>query len=164
MSTDFPHVEISTELHAIFGEPIPDTRIYRKQGAQEEISFWYDEIETRFGGAVSPGGVSMFAPVSRAAVHKRIKEGKLTCFLFDITHRKRNLFGTTKEVRELGVSMIPVSECKAWGREIQERAIKQGIVTREELEGDKPDWHGEFLEANSSWEKKKTKSKGSAKK
>jgi len=29
---------------------------------------------------ISPAGVTMFVPVQRAAVHKRIKEGKLTAF------------------------------------------------------------------------------------
>ena len=51
------------------------------------------------------------------------------------------------------MSYVPVSECKAWGKEIMERAIEKRLVTREELEGDKPDWHGEFLEPDSRWEK-----------
>jgi hypothetical protein len=81
-----------------------------------------------------------------------MKEGKLTCFLYDITRRERTFFGRTKEVRELAIAYIPVSECKAWGKEIMERAIEQGKVTREELEGDKPDWYGDFLQPDFRWE------------
>jgi len=95
----------------------------------------------------------MYAPVSRAAVHKRLKEGKLTGFFFTITHRKRNLFGIDLSTRELALGYIPVSECKAWKAEIEQRAIEKGAVTRRELEGDKPDWHGSFLQWGSRWAK-----------
>ncbi len=153
MATVFPFVNVTPDLHKALGEPVPGSRVYRKAGPHEEIRYWYSLIESRFGHAVSPGGVAMFAPVSRAAVHKRIKDGKLTCFRYDITHRKRNLFGVSKEVRELEVLMIPESECRAWGKEIERRAIEAGAVTPAELEGDKPDWYGEFLEPGSRWER-----------
>jgi hypothetical protein len=160
MSSDFPFIEIPPELHEALGEPVPETRIYRKAGPQEEMTYWYSLIVERFGHAVSPGGVAMFAPVSRAAVHKRIKEGKLTCFRYDITHRKRSLFGVKKDVRELEVLMVPESECRAWGKEIEQRAIERGVVTEKELEGDKPDWAGRFLEPNSRWERQQLKRAG----
>ena len=163
VSTAFPFVEVPAELHAVFGKPYRGTRIYRKIGAEEEIKYWYEVMTDRFGDVVSPGGASMFAPVSRAAVHKRMHEGKLTCFLFDITHRKRTLFGSNTNVRELAVAMIPVSECKAWGAEIEQRAIDKGIVTREELEGDKPDWNEFSLEPDSKWEKQKLRKDREAK-
>jgi len=164
MSTEFPFVRVPEELHVVVGDPTPGTRIYRKTGPQEEDSYWFDVIEAKFGPLISPGGVAMFAPVSRAAVHKRMKEGKLTCFLYDISEKRRNLFGISKEYRLRNMSMIPVSECKAWGDEIKERAIEKGFVTRKELEGDKPDWHGQFLEPDSRWERqqlRKTKGKKS---
>src|ERR1700760_3277507 len=104
MSTDFPFVQVPEELRMVVGEQIAGTRIFRKTGPAEEDGYWFDVLTERFGPLVSPGGVSMFAPVSRAAVHKRMKEGKLTCFLYSISHRKRNLFGFTKEVRELDVA------------------------------------------------------------
>jgi len=145
MTTEFPFVNVPLEFYPVVGDPIP--------GAQEESSYWFDFLCEKYDRLVSPGGVSMFAPVSRAAVHKRMKEGRLTCFLYDVKFRKRNLFGITKEVRERDMAMIPVSECKAWGREIEDRAIEQGRVTREELEGDKPDWDGLFMHPDSRWEK-----------
>ena len=37
----------------------------------------------------------MYCPVSRAAVYKRIKEGRLSIFLFHVTHRTTTLFGKT---------------------------------------------------------------------
>jgi len=96
----------------------------------------------------------MYAPVSRAAVHKRLKEGKLTGFFFHVTHRRRNFFGLDLSTRELAIGFIPVSECKAWRAELEQRAIAQGLITEKELLGDKPDWHGSFLQWNSKWARK----------
>lgn len=151
MSTDFPFVKVPENLHSVFGEPVPGTHLYNKEGPQEETSYWTDAVFTVAGPCVSPGGVSIYAPVSRAAVHKRLKEGKLTGFFFNVTHRKRNFFGVDLSTRELAYGYIPISECKAWKAEIEKRALEQGMVTQKELEGDKPDWHGSFLVWNSSW-------------
>ena len=151
MSTEFPFLAVPPELHSVFGEPIPGTHLYHKEGPQEETSFWSDAVFQLAGQCVSPGGVSMYAPVSRAAVHKRLKEGKLTGFFFHVTHRKRNFLGLDLSTRELAIGYIPVSECKAWKTEIEQRAIDQGRITEKELLGDKPDWHGGFLRWNSHW-------------
>lgn len=153
MSTGFPYLAVPAELKAVFGEPVPGTRIYQREGPQEETSYWSDAVFSLAGPCVSPGGVSMYAPVTRAAVHKRLKEGKLTGFFFTITHRKRRLFGMDLSTRELALGYIPVSECKAWKAELEARAIEKGSVTRAELEGDKPDWHGDFLHWDSRWAK-----------
>jgi hypothetical protein len=88
----------------------------------------------------------MYCPVSRAAVYKRIKEGKLSIFLFHITHRKTTLFGKNKILRDNPYGYIPASEARAWRQELEERAVKQGVITEEDLEGAKPDWAGDFLQ------------------
>ena len=105
----------------------------------------------------------MYCPVSRAAVYKRIKEGRLSLFLFHVTRRKTALFGGKKVVREMPYGYIPVSEVRAWRNELEERAIAQGNVTREELEGAKPDWHGDFLDWQSRWRKEQLKKLGGKK-
>jgi len=145
VQTEFPFVKIPEELHSIVGRPDPETRIYRRDGSQEESAVWFDAITEVIGPSVSPGGVGMYCPVSRAAVYKRIKEGKLSIFLFHVTHRKTTLFGKNKILRDNPYGYVPVSEAQAWRRELEARAIRQGLITEEELEGAKPDWHGEFL-------------------
>ena len=82
----------------------------------------------------------MYCPVSRAAVYKRIKEGKLSIFLFHVTHRKTTLFGKNKILRDNPYGYVPVSEARAWRLELEARAVRQGLITEEELEGAKPDW------------------------
>jgi hypothetical protein len=145
VQTDFPFVEIPAALQPIVGSPDPGTRIYRRDGSQEESAVWFDAITDVIGPSVSPGGVGMYCPVSRAAVYKRLKEGKLSIFLFHVTHRKTTLFGKNKILREHPYGYVPVSEARAWRRELEERAVRQGLISEEELEGAKPDWHGEFL-------------------
>ena len=141
---DFPFVVIPNELQSIVGIQDPGTRIYRRDGSQEESAVWFDAITDMIGPSVSPGGVGMYCPVSRAAVYKRIKEGKLSIFLFHVTHRKTTLFGKNKILRENPYGYVPVSEARAWRRELEERAVRQGLITEEELEGAKPDWQGGF--------------------
>ena len=98
----------------------------------------------------------MYCPVSRAAVYKRIKEGKLSIFLFHVTHRKTTLFGKNKILRDNPYGYIPVSEARAWRQELEERAVKQGSITEEQLEGARPDWAGDFLQ----WKNKRERGPG----
>jgi hypothetical protein len=146
MQTEFPFVRIPVELEPIIGKRDSGTHIYRRDGSQEESAAWFEMLTEIIGPSVSPGGVGMYCPVSRAAVYKRIKEGKLSIFLFHVTHRKTTLFGKNKILRDNPYGYIPVSEAKAWRQELEQRAIEQGRITQEELEGAKPDWHGEFLQ------------------
>lgn len=77
--TSFPLVRIPARLVEVVGVPDEGTRVYRQLGSDAECGVWYDllhEIDNKF---VSPGGVAMFCGASRAAVHKRLREGKLTC-------------------------------------------------------------------------------------
>lgn len=146
MIFEFPFVEIPEELADAIGRPDPGTRIYRKSGTQEEVGKWFRLLSRVVGPTVSPGGVIMFCPVSRAAVHKRTKEGKLSIFLFHVTKQKKGIFGKTKMIRNAPYGYIPVSEAEAWRREIEERAVRNEEITREELEGARADWNDEFLQ------------------
>ena len=58
---------------------------------------------------------------SAAAVHKRIKEGKLTAFFFYITHVESTFFGTKRKVKLRPYILVSVSECKAWAEEMKRR-------------------------------------------
>jgi hypothetical protein len=144
--TEFPFVEIPQELERIVGKPDPGTRMYRRDGSQEESSVWFDLLTEIIGPSVSPGGVGMYCPVSRAAVYKRIKEGKLSIFLFHVTSRTTTLFGKNKILRGNPYGYVPASEARAWREELEERALSQGTITEEELEGARPDWSGDFLQ------------------
>lgn len=163
MDTKFPFVNVPSELWHVVGEPDGDSRVYRRQGTQEEVGAWYEAVTTLAGDLVSPGGVGMFCPVSRAAIHKRVREGKLSMFLFHVTSQRHLFFGKVVTHRDSPYSFIPTSEAKAWKLELEERAISQGLVTRDELEGARPDWEGEFMEWKSRWRKEQKRGAKEAK-
>jgi len=153
----FPYVQIPDEARPVVGEPDIGTRCYRREAPESESGEWFEAITALFGQVVSPGGVRMFAPVSRAAVHKRMKEGRLSAFCFHGIETKTGFFGKQKKQREvLPVVYIPVSECKAWAEEIKDRMLRLEQITPEELEGDKPDWSNDFWEWHDSKRPKKT--------
>ncbi|MCP5522346.1 MAG: hypothetical protein H7A46_12440 [Verrucomicrobiales bacterium] len=145
MADEFPFVEVRDELRRILGDPLPGTRIYRKDGPFEEAKYWSEALFAEFDGLVSPGGVAIYAPVTRASVHQRLKAGKLTGFFYYVSEPYKTWFGKTKIERTLHYGYIPRTEAIAWGKELEERAVEKGIITREELEGQKPDWHAWWL-------------------
>lgn len=116
-------MQINTpEREKLVGKPDSGTRIYRREGTYKESGEWImainDEFDDRF---VSPGGVGMFVPASRAAVHKRMKEGRLTAFCFHVVHHEKTFFGNVRKAKASPYVYIPVSECKAWAKELEEK-------------------------------------------
>ena len=118
----------------MFGKRDPDTRVYRREGTESEVGAWFDKIIDIAGSSVSPGGVCMYARVSRAAVYKAINEGRLTAFGFHVMSESRSVFGFKKKKREMPYVYIPVSEAKAWGEIIQAK-VKAKTLTEEEEPG-----------------------------
>jgi hypothetical protein len=120
---EFPFVEVPKDLRKIVGEPSPGTRAYRREGTHAECGQWIEDLGLHYKGdvGISPAGVTMFVPVQRAAVHKRIKEGKLTAFFFYITHVESTFFGTKRKVKLRPYILLSLSECKAWVAEMKRR-------------------------------------------
>jgi hypothetical protein len=120
---EFPFVEVPKDLRKIVGEPSPGTRAYRREGTHAECGQWIEDLGLHYKGdvGISPAGVTMFVPVQRAAVHKRIKEGKLTAFFFYITHVESTFFGTKRKVKLRPYILLSLNECKAWVAEMKRR-------------------------------------------
>ena len=135
-------VDVPEELLPIIGKPDPGTRIYRTEGDAAQGAIWFDALVTAYPDSlVSPGGVGMFARVSRAAVHKAMKEGRLTAFLFHEVKERRTLFGKKRPHRKNPFIYIPVIECKRWSKQLELQYSPD-----RELDGDKPDWQGADIE------------------
>ena len=119
----FPFIEVPKGLLPIVGEPTPGTRAYRREGTYKECGEWFETLAEHYKGDVglSTGGVIMFVPVSRAGVHKRIKEGKLTAFFFYVTHEETRPFGAKRTAKERPFILVSVSECKAWAEEMKRK-------------------------------------------
>jgi hypothetical protein len=119
----FPFIKVPKELHKFIGEPTPGTRAYRREGTFKECGEWFEFLAEYYKGDVglSTSGVIMFVPVSRAGVHKRIKEGNLTAFFFYITHEETRPFGAKRTAKERPFILVSVSECKAWAEEMKRK-------------------------------------------
>jgi hypothetical protein len=119
----FPFIEVPKDLCKIVGEPTPGTRAYRREGTHAECGQWIEDLGLHYKGdvGISPAGVTMFVPVQRAAVHKRIKEGKLTAFFFYITRIEDTIFGSKRKVKLRPYILLSMSECKAWVAEMKRR-------------------------------------------
>jgi hypothetical protein len=155
MSTGFQFVELPEKLLPIIGVADPGTRLYRQAGSKEECGVWFDAICDSVGQTVSPGGVSMYVKVSRAATYKRIKEGRLTAFCFHEVENRRGLFGGSKKVQKSPFIYVPVVEAKSWGEELETRLKSGEKLYREDIEGEEPDFRGDFFEWDSKWRMKR---------
>jgi hypothetical protein len=122
MSTEFPYLQVTAEMKSIVGKCDKGTRIFRREGSYNEAGKWFLELDKLFTDRfVSPGGVAMFVPASRAAVHKRMNEGRLTVFCFHVVHVEKTFFGKPRKAKATPFVCIPVSECKAWAKELAEK-------------------------------------------
>lgn len=135
MSYEFPFVKVDPKDYPILGKPDPGLRMYRREGKREEMGKWLDKVHDVAGHVVSPGGCVAYARVSRTGIYKAINEGRLTGFGFHITSESRSMFGFKRKIRESAFVYIPVSECKAWGKIIEEK-VKTKTLTEE----DDPGW------------------------
>lgn len=123
----FPFVEIPEHYKEIIGVADPGTRLYRAYGNNDDAVRWSDAVfDICHGdGAVSPGGVAMYAKVSRPGVHKKLKSAGLTGFVFHLT--TDSLFFKGKKKLSANATFycyIPVCECKAWAKELAEKRDK----------------------------------------
>jgi hypothetical protein len=135
-------VDVPERLLPIFGRPGPGARMYRTAANAEHWAIWPDAlVKACPDGLVSPGVFGMFARVSRAAVHKAMKEGRLTAFIFHEVEERRTHFGTKRPHRKNPFIYIPVIECMGWGKQLELQ-----YPPDHELERNNPHWYGTEIE------------------
>ncbi|MCG3180148.1 MAG: hypothetical protein BIFFINMI_02503 [Phycisphaerae bacterium] len=154
---DFEFVEIPDRLRPLLGEVDPGTRLFRRFGNDDDYQEWWDAVCEICGeeSSLSPGGVSMYAAVSRAGVHKRMKEGRITAFMFHVV--KGQSRWTRRELLENSVPYIyiPGIEVRRWAEILG--AMNRAEAKREAF-GD-GDFVGRFLESRGRKLPKGSKSK-----
>lgn len=156
MSKEFPFVKVPDRMLKHLGDPDPGTRLYRRFATQNDYRAWFSAASKicKPEGMVSPGGAAGYARVSRAGVHKRLKEGRLTGFIFHeikdsifFKDRKKLVDG-----RSPSSGYIPVIECKAWAAELEGKTVEE---LEKEIISDY-DWKGKALMAppRRKWQRK----------
>ena len=136
MATKFPFQPIPMAFAPLIGVPDEGTRIFRREGDFYEMREWFDALCQHIGPCVSPGGASIYAGVTRAGVYRRLKAAGLTAFCFHLIGKQKTLFGGEKKLKEFAIVYIPVSECKAWGKELEDRVRKIEETKRQTEEDD----------------------------
>ncbi|MCX7007627.1 MAG: hypothetical protein NTY53_10335 [Kiritimatiellaeota bacterium] len=121
MNTEYL-VPLTPELRKIIGKQEKGRRIFRREGSFKKAGMWHQQLHHKVGALVSPGGVIMYANVSRAGVYRAIKEGKITAFCFHAVEDQKTIFGRQYKLKERAFVYVPVSECKAWAKELEDRA------------------------------------------
>lgn len=151
MNDDFPYVTIPEHLKSVIGEPDPGTRTYRAYGTDEDMEKWFDAVWEVCAPdmGLSPGGVAALVHVSRAGVHKRIKDGRLTILCFHVVESSKWIKGrpVLKEGKR-PYGFIPVVECRAWARQLEK--IRDKKILDMEIDGD-GDWDADNLDAPKNW-------------
>jgi hypothetical protein len=121
---DIEFVQVPEELASVLGDPDPGTRCWRRFGKEEDARDWFEAVMATCApdGGVSPGGVAIYARVSRAGVHKRVAEGRITAFMFHqvesvsrLTKREKLAFGGRATQ-----CYIPLTECRSWAELLQQ--------------------------------------------
>lgn len=124
LETRIEPIGIPEQVRDSLGSPDSGTRMYRYSGSQEEFETWFDAVCEACGpdGVLSPGAAGAYARVSRTGVHKRMKEGGLTAFLFHLAQGPDS-GGNGARAGEGGrpYTFIPVRECRAWAKILKRR-------------------------------------------
>ncbi len=133
-STKSVHVIVPDEALPVLGKQVEGTRMYEQWGSGEDLMHYFNFITDTYGGTVSPGGAAETVGVTRAAVHNRMKAGKLTAFLFYTSMEKHS-------ARSLPYVHIPMIELMEWRKEIVERTESR----MEALSIKRKDWDDSFM-------------------
>ena len=143
MTTKFPYVAIDTaEKRKVFGVPLDGTRIYYRRGNLKEYALWMNTLFKAFGGQgyLGPGLVPQLVSVSRSAVYKRIAEGRLTVFCFELLTPLSKIAGhghaTELSTFHLQNGLVTYTELMAWAEEIKRKKGKISPILEGQI-GDK---------------------------
>ena len=137
--TDIEPVAVPSRLLDRLGDRDPGTRMYRRLGRKVAFAEWFDAVCRVSGpeGVLSAGSAAMYVQVSRAGLHKRMKEGRLTAFLFHVDSAA-DAQQCSDDSRQGGrpYCFIPVRECRAWAEARRSRGRARTV--REPVVVEKP--------------------------
>jgi hypothetical protein len=126
MFYEFPYLKITKELLKTVGPADEETRIFRQSGNHMDFICWVNDLREVLKGNVMPATwVPTYVGVSRAAVHKRIKSGRLTMFVFEHVELELNLRFKHVERKKGEFAYCVRTECEAWFDEIRRREAQR---------------------------------------
>lgn len=104
----------------------PGTRIYRESGDEHHMRWWINELQKIFEGQLLPfEWVAEYVGISRAALHKRVKRGGLTVFVFEVTEKVTGILGGKRERMRQEYKCVPITECEDWRNQLWDEALAE---------------------------------------
>jgi hypothetical protein len=152
MAKQFPFSVVPEKLGWVAGEYDEETNSFHQHGHEGEVGYWFETLTKHLGPLLAPGQVNMYVPVSRTAVHSRIKRGDLTTFYFHSKPATEGLFLGKKEPRESPFVFVTSRECEFWAHEIRAKKARLGQISLPEFGDRGPDWYEAFWAADGSAE------------
>jgi hypothetical protein len=144
MGADIVLVSVPERLQEAIGETDGTNRLYRQYGYSGDFHWWLDAVMEICGqdGAYGPAVVARYCWATRAGVHKRLREGRMTAFLFHEVIGQ-SLLGRREALAEGGkpTVLIPGSEMKGWAEHLGRVGDMAALL---EQEGEF-DFRGRFL-------------------
>lgn len=127
MEQDFPYLKIKPRFRKLLGAVDEDTRIFRQAGFMTDFQAWMQHLHEEVNGDLIPATwVPEYVGVSRAAVHKRIKAGRLTMFVFELHDPFPGPIAKLTGRPKVEYAYCVRSECFAWYEEITFRNARKG--------------------------------------
>jgi hypothetical protein len=120
VSTGFPFIEVPKRLLGYLGKKEKGTREYTAVGDAEVFRQWVNALLAEEDlPVVTFTWATLYVGVSREAVYKRCREGRLTLFGFYVD-KSIPFFGRVKFVRA-SYGFLSLKELQAWREELQAR-------------------------------------------
>ena len=117
--------EVPANLLTRVGSLRRGTCTYETRGDHDAYREWVNALFSHFmAGLLNPSCAGMYAGVSRTALHKALREGRLIAFSFRLTQPQEG-------PREVGPPyvLIPIDELNSWRRVLAERAKQHIKIT-----------------------------------
>lgn len=107
-------------------QPEKETRVYRELGNWSQFRLWLMEMRHLFGGDLIPmEWVAQLVGVTRAAVHKRIRTGKLTVFVFGMEEHVKGALGGTRTRMRQEFKYALLTEVLFWRSQLLEEGMQK---------------------------------------
>ena len=134
MADSIPFVVVPAKLAKSVGKPGSRTRRYEMVGGHPELQTWLSILGEQFVGDLLPlNWCPEYVGVTRAAIHKRIKAGNLTAFVFCLVGKPFTVFGAKYAITRQEFAYVLRSECDAWQKQLLERRDRRAEEEDDDL-------------------------------
>lgn len=139
---DIEYVVFPRSVVHLFGQRAPGYRIYSRSGGIDDYRSWVHALAEHVGLVLSSGEAATYLGITRAAVWRRMNQGKLTTFNFYLAPIEVNGDLVVKSLD----ACVPLKELRQWHDFRQARKDELERLDREEEEQERAEDQRRVLE------------------